>query len=78
MAKPDKANKEISALADRLQEELNAPAALQRPPASITATEYARQSGCKQCTAGDFLRRQVEEGKMQRERVGCIYYYYFP
>jgi len=78
MAKSSQDDKEIEALADKLQKELNAPTALRRPPDSITASEYARQSGCKHGTAGDFLRRQVEAGTMQRKKVGSVYYYYLP
>jgi len=76
MAKSDPA-KEISDIADKLQAMLDSPKELIRPPNSITAREYAQRAGIKNGTAGDFLRRLHQEGRIQREKVGCIYYYTF-
>tara|TARA_R100001443_G_scaffold73436_1_gene81367 strand:- start:77 stop:319 length:243 start_codon:yes stop_codon:yes gene_type:complete len=78
MAKSFGNDEKIKAIADRLQAELNAPSALQRPPDSITAKEYAQQSGCTASMAGDFLRKQTEAGNMQRDKIGSVFYYYFP
>ena len=76
MAKPDPA-KEIGDIADKLQALIDSPKELIRPPNSITAREYAQRAGIKQGTAGDFLRRLHQEGRIQREKVGCVYYYTF-
>ena len=76
MAKSDPA-KEIEDIADKLQSMLDSPKELTRPPGSITVREYAERAGIKQGTAGDFLRRLHREGRIQREKVGCSYYYTF-
>lgn len=76
MAKPDPA-KEIDKIADKLQAMLDSPKEQKRPPDSITAREYAKRSGIKNGTAGDFLRRLHQEGRIKREKVGCIFYYTF-
>jgi len=76
MAKPDPA-KEIDDIADKLQAMLDSPKEIKRPPNSITAKEYAQRAGIKHGTAGDFLRRLHQEGRIQREKVGCVFYYTF-
>ena len=76
MAKSDSA-KEIDDIADKLQAMIDAPKQLKRPPGSITAREYAERTGIRQGTAGDFLRRLYTEGRIQREKVGCVFYYTF-
>ena len=76
MAKSDPA-KEIGDIADKLQAMLDSPKEMKRPPDSITAKEYARLAGIKHGTSGDFLRRLHQEGRIQRKKVGCVYYYTF-
>jgi len=76
MAKSDTA-KEINEIADKLQAMIDAPKQLKRPAGSITAREYAERTGIRQGTAGDFLRRLYTEGRIQREKVGCVFYYTF-
>ncbi len=76
MAKSNPA-KEIDAIADKLQAMLDSPKELTRPPGSITVREYAERAGIKQGTAGDFLRRLHQEGRIHREKVGCAFYYTF-
>tara|TARA_R110002051_G_C8695173_1_gene493607 strand:+ start:39 stop:275 length:237 start_codon:yes stop_codon:yes gene_type:complete len=76
MAKSNTA-KEIGDIADKLQAMLDSPKEMKRPPNSITAKEYAESSGIRQGTAGDFLRRLHQEGRIHREKVGCVYYYTF-
>jgi len=76
MAKSDPA-KEIGELADKLQAMIDSPKEMTRPPKSITTSEYAQRAGIKHGTAGDFLRRLHQEGRIQREKVGCVYYYTF-
>jgi len=76
MAKPNPA-KEINNIADKLQAMLDSPKEMKRPPNSITVKEYAERAGIKQGTAGDFLRRLHREGRIHREKVGCVYYYTF-
>jgi len=70
-------SKEIGDIADKLQAMLDSPKELIRPPESITVREYAERAGIKQGTAGDFLRRLHQEGRIHREKVGCAFYYTF-
>ena len=70
-------SKEIGDIADKLQAMLDSPKEMKRPPNSITAKEYAQRAGIKHGTAGDFLRRLHQEGRIHREKVGCVYYYAF-
>ena len=77
MARPEKTDKAIKDLAERLMKELNAPKSVSRPPESITALEYSKHSGCRLRAARDFLAECVREGKAKRTRIGNQSYFTF-
>lgn len=56
---------------DQLLDELAAQMSAARPvrrPGGVTANELAKRSGGKRESCRDFLERQVEAGRMTRER----------
>ena len=77
VARPDKGD-DLAEIAARFQELLNTPRELKRPPGTITVNEYASETNTNPKRVGEWFRKLHKEGKLERTRIGSIYYYEIP
>jgi len=73
MARPEK--DDIETIAEKLSAIVGAPQSLERPPGTITSTEYAKITKVSVTAANAFLKNLVDAGKAKRYRVGNSYAY---
>ena len=66
---------DIETIAEKLSAIVGAPQSLERPPGTITSTEYAKLAKISVTAANHFLKNLVDDGKAKRYRVGSAYAY---
>ena len=66
---------DIETIAEKLSAIVGAPQSLERPPGTITSTEYAKITKISVTAANAFLKGLVDDGKAKRYRVGNFYAY---
>ena len=74
MARPDEGDP-LEVIADNFQKLLDAPRELKRPPGTITCSEYADRTKAKRGTVAEWFRKLHAEGKVERFKVGSVFYY---
>ena len=77
VAGPDQGDA-LGEIAARFQELLNTPRELKRPPGTITVNEYAAQTNTNPKRVAEWFRNLHKESKLDRTKVGSVYYYQIP
>ena len=77
MARPDEGDP-LEVIADSFQRLLNAPKELKRPPGTITCSEYAEKTKTNRGTVAEWFRKLHREGKVERFKIGSVFYYRIP
>ena len=77
VARPDEGDS-LEVIADKFQKLLDAPKELKRPPGTITCSEYADRTKAKRGTVAEWFRRLHAEGKVERFKIGSVYFYRIP
>jgi Fic family protein len=66
---------DIEVIAEKLSAIIGAPKSLERPPGTITSSEYAKITKISVTAANAFLKNLVDEGKAKRYRFGNAFAY---
>ena len=66
---------DIETIAEKLSAIVGAPQSLERPPGTITSTEYAKLTKISITAANAFLKGLADAGRAKRHRVGNSYAY---
>ena len=66
---------DIETIAEKLSAIVGAPQSMERPPGTITSSEYAKIRKISSTAANTFLKGLVDDGKAKRYRAGNFYAY---